>query len=112
MHDHDVKGAIDMSIYELLKMKESYLVLYILVINTIGFMMTVLDKYYAKKHRWRIAEKSFFVIAMMGGAAGVVAGMKIFRHKTLHKSFAVGMPLLFIINLGCLFIFIYTLYLK
>lgn len=101
-----------MSGYELFKIKESYIGLYILWINTVGFIITALDKYYAKTHRWRIAEKVFFIISLMGGAAGVLLGMKVTRHKTLHKSFTIGIPLLLILNIGCLFIAIYVFYLK
>ncbi|AOT72431.1 DUF1294 domain-containing protein [Geosporobacter ferrireducens] len=101
-----------MSIYELFKTKEVYIGLYILFINTAGFIITALDKYYAKTHRWRIAEKFFFIVSLMGGAAGVLMGMKVIRHKTLHKSFTIGIPFLFIMNIGCLLLYIYVFYLK
>lgn len=85
---------------------------YILAINIVGFIMTALDKYYAKNHRWRIAESSFFIVSLIGGAGGVFLGMKAFRHKTLHKSFSIGVPLLFIMNMACLLLLIYVFYLK
>lgn len=53
-----------------------------------------LDKWKAKNRRWRIAEKTLFAIAVIGGSAGCILGMRIFRHKTKHWYFAAGMPLI------------------
>ncbi|SHK11574.1 Uncharacterized membrane protein YsdA, DUF1294 family [Geosporobacter subterraneus DSM 17957] len=101
-----------MPVYEWLNARAGCISVYILVINTVGYIMTALDKHYAKTHRWRIAEKIFFIVSLIGGAGGVLFGMKTFRHKTLHKSFSVGVPLLLIMNMACLFLLIYVFYLK
>ncbi|MEY9970279.1 uncharacterized membrane protein YsdA (DUF1294 family) [Lysinibacillus sp. RC46] len=53
-----------------------------------------MDKSKAKKHEWRIAERTLFTLAIAGGAVGGVLGMYLFRHKTRHNSFAFGFPLL------------------
>lgn len=68
--------------------------IYLAIINLAGFIMAGLDKYYAKHQKWRIREKSFFVLALFGGAVGVLLGMKTFHHKTQHKSFTIGIPLM------------------
>ena len=54
------------------------------------------DKFKAKHEMWRTKEKTLFVIAMIGGSIGSILGMRIFRHKTKHTSFTVGMPAILI----------------
>ncbi len=66
------------------------------IINIIGFVVMGADKYKAKKKHWRVPEKNFFLIAVLGGAAGVYAGMLFFRHKTKHWYFMVGVPAIFV----------------
>lgn len=58
-----------------------------------------LDKYYAIKGKYRISEKTFFIIAAMLGSVGVYIGMYTFRHKTKHLNFTVMVPVLFILNI-------------
>lgn len=79
-------------------MKYVYFALYILVINIIGFFVMYLDKQKAKKNKWRISEKTLFVIAIMLGSIGIYLGMYKFRHKTLHLIFTVGIPVCIILN--------------
>lgn len=76
-----------------------YFYAYLLVINITGFLLMGYDKAKAKKGNWRVPERNFFVISLLGGALGVYAGMKTFRHKTKHDSFVIGIPLLLGINL-------------
>lgn len=76
-----------------------YFILYILFINILGFGLMKLDKYYAIKNKYRISEKTFFVISALLGSVGVYAGMYTFRHKTKHLSFTVMVPVLFIFNI-------------
>jgi len=76
------------------------LALYILW-NLIGFIMVLLDKRRAKQNEWRIKERTFFLWALAFGAAGILIGMHAFRHKTRHRSFSVGMPIIFIFNIFC-----------
>ena len=73
-------------------------VIYIIVVNVIGFAMCKIDKTKAKKGEWRIPEKSFFITAALGGAIGVYSGMYFFRHKTKHWYFVVGIPAIFIVE--------------
>lgn len=74
--------------------------LYLLIINVIGFGSMGLDKRKAQKNRWRIPEATLFVIAFLGGSLGSVLGMHIFRHKTKHWYFRFGMPLILLLQLA------------
>ncbi|WIF95974.1 DUF1294 domain-containing protein [Caminicella sporogenes] len=94
------------------KNKEIYCLFYILIINLYGFFIIVIDKYKAKKNKWRIKEKNFFIIALLGGASGVLLGMTMFRHKTQHKTFYIGIPIIYLLNKIILFIIIYFLYFR
>ena len=66
--------------------------IYLAVINLIGLILMGADKSKAKKHLWRIPEKTFFLISFLGGALGCWIGMYQFRHKTKHKKFVYGIP--------------------
>ena len=72
--------------------------IYFLVINLAGFISMGIDKKRAKKNKWRIPEKRLFLIAILGGSLGSILGMQIFRHKTKHTSFKIGMPCIFILQ--------------
>ena len=67
---------------------------YLCLVNVIGFLLMGLDKWKAKKRKWRAAEKTLFGIGMIGGSLGCWLGMYTFRHKTKHWYFVVGMPLI------------------
>ena len=64
------------------------------LINIIGFVLVALDKHKARKHLWRIPEKYFFFIAVIGGSIGVYISMLLFRHKTRHWYFMLGIPMI------------------
>jgi uncharacterized membrane protein YsdA (DUF1294 family) len=57
------------------------------------------DKRKAEKKKYRIPERTFWLLALLGGAIGVISGMKKYRHKTKHTSFKIGMPLIVILNI-------------
>jgi len=76
-----------------------YFLIYVLLINVIGFLVMYIDKNKAKKGNYRISEKSIFIIAFLLGAIGTYAGMYKFRHKTKHTSFTVGIPICIILNI-------------
>lgn len=78
---------------------------YLLLANLFGLIIVWADKKRARKHQWRIAEKHFFSVALAGGALGVYSGMKIFRHKTKHALFTLGIPCLGILNLAAVYYF-------
>lgn len=77
----------------------SILIIYLLFINGYTFTIMGLDKKRARKHRRRIPEKRLFTLSAIGGAGGTWMAMKVWRHKTMHRSFTVGIPFLFGLNL-------------
>lgn len=72
------------------------------VMSFICFMAMGIDKLKARAGKWRIPERTLFLLAAMGGALGGMLGMLAFRHKTKHKSFVIGMPLLLLLNISCI----------
>ncbi len=72
---------------------------YLLLINALGLALMYLDKRFAKKHRRRIPEAALMWIAALGGSPGSLAGMYLFRHKTRHPKFYIGMPILLAIQI-------------
>lgn len=77
----------------------SLLAAYLVIINILSLLMFGYDKLKAKKNGWRIPESRFLVLGFLGGAVGIYIGMKIFRHKTKHMLFVLGIPLLMVLNL-------------
>jgi uncharacterized membrane protein YsdA (DUF1294 family) len=79
---------------------------YFIIMNVAGFIRMGQDKQYAKKRRRRVSERQLFVIALLGGAVGAWIGMQIWHHKTNHRSFTIGVPLLIIVNVGWIYLVI------
>ena len=73
---------------------------YLIVLNLLAFLLMGLDKAKARRHRWRIPEKALFLSAILGGSISAIAGMQLFRHKTKHASFRIGMPCILILQLA------------
>lgn len=71
---------------------------YLFVVNVIGFVLMFVDKKRAQNNQWRIKEATLFLTAAIGGSIGAMLGMKVFRHKTKHLSFLIGMPAIFIVQ--------------
>ena len=78
-------------------------VIYIVIINIIGFLQRILamyiDKQKAKRGSWRIPENTLFIITAIGGGIGTIAGMYLFRHKTKKWTFKIGLPVLLILDI-------------
>ena len=68
--------------------------IYFICVNLALFILMGVDKKRAVTHRWRISEKTLFFLAVIGGSLGGILGMLAFRHKTMHKSFTIGFPLI------------------
>lgn len=66
----------------------------LIIINILGISSMALDKFFAKKHMWRISEFTLLLIAAAGGSIGSLAGMYLFRHKTKHYKFVIGIPII------------------
>ncbi len=73
---------------------------YIILVNLIGFLLMGIDKRKAIKHAFRIPEATLFIIAIIGGSLGSIAGMYLFRHKTRHWYFVYGMPAILILQIA------------
>lgn len=70
------------------------LLLYLLIINAAGFTLMLIDKWKARKNRWRIPEATLMTVAALGGSVGSLLGMYTVRHKTKHLKFTLGIPLI------------------
>lgn len=73
---------------------------YLILINLAGLFVMGADKRRAIKHLWRIPERTLFLCSILGGSIGTWAGMYLFRHKTRHWYFVVGMPLILFLQIG------------
>ena len=76
----------------------SCLTYYLLAINAVAFIMYGIDKYKAKKAKWRISEATLLLLAVLGGSIGAWMGMKVWHHKTIHKKFKYGIPAILLIQ--------------
>ena len=74
--------------------------IYFTVINVVTFFMYGIDKWKAKKAKWRIRETTLLGLAVLGGSMGAWLGMKVWHHKTQHKKFKYGVPAIIIIQLS------------
>ena len=70
------------------------ILLYLLIVNALGFLLMLADKLKAKKNRWRIPEATLMTVAALGGSVGSLLGMYTFRHKTRYLKFTLGIPLI------------------
>ena len=75
------------------------LIVYLVLINLAAAALMGIDKRRGRRHVWRIPEKTLFLSAILGGSVGAILGMLLFRHKTKHMSFVVGMPVILLIQL-------------
>ena len=75
-----------------------YSMYYLLAINIVSFFLYGIDKYKAKKGRWRISEATLLMMAVIGGSIGAWAGMRLWHHKTMHKKFKYGIPIIIILH--------------
>lgn len=69
---------------------------YLLLINAAAFVLMLADKQKARNNRWRIPERTLMLSALLGGSVGALAGMYLFRHKTKHSKFTIGIPAILI----------------
>ena len=78
------------------------LYLYLLIVNAVAFIVMLVDKYKAKKEKWRIPESTLLLLVVVGGSIGALLGMKVWHHKTMHKKFKYGIPLIIVLQIGVL----------
>ena len=82
-------------------------IVYILiVINVITFLIYGIDKWKAKQGSWRISEATLLLLAVIGGSIGALLGMQVWHHKTMHKKFKYGLPLILLSQIALIYIII------
>lgn len=77
-----------------------FLGIYLLIISLIAAVLTVADKYKAAHHRWRIPEATLFIVAALGGSVAMWLTMRLIRHKTRHRRFMWGLPLILLVQIA------------
>ena len=82
------------------------LLYYLIAINAITFITYGIDKWKARKNKWRIPESTLLLLAVFGGSIGAFLGMRVWRHKTMHKKFKYGIPSILVLQIGLLLYFI------
>lgn len=78
------------------------LLYYLIAINAITFIIYGIDKWKARKNKWRIPESTLLLLAVFGGSIGAFLGMRVWRHKTMHKKFKYGIPSILVLQIGLL----------
>lgn len=76
------------------------ILLYLFAINIVAFFAFGIDKLKAKRDKWRIPESTLLSMAVLGGSIGALAGMKVWRHKTLHDKFRIGIPVIIALQIA------------
>ena len=76
------------------------IICYLLAVNIVTFLLYGIDKYKAKKGKWRISEATLLTMAAIGGSIGAWAGMRLWHHKTMHKKFKYGIPIIIILQVA------------
>ena len=77
-----------------------YFLIYLLIINALGFLLMLIDKHKARKNKWRIPEATLMIVAALGGSIGSLLGMYTVRHKTKHPKFTVGIPMILVFQIA------------
>ncbi|MDL2289617.1 DUF1294 domain-containing protein [Clostridia bacterium OttesenSCG-928-F22] len=75
-----------------------YVLYYLAFINAIAFVLCGADKRKARKHKRRISERTLLLVSFIGGAAGFYVAMLLFRHKTRHRKFSIGVPVMLVVQ--------------
>ena len=73
---------------------------YLLGINLLTFLIYGIDKWKARRDKWRVPEATLLMLAALGGSVGALLGMSVFHHKTKHKKFLIGVPLILLAQLA------------
>ena len=82
------------------------LLYYLMVINLVTFLVYGIDKWQAKQAGQRISEATLLMLAVVGGTVGALLGMKVWHHKTMHKKFKYGLPLILIVQMVLVYLII------
>ena len=79
---------------------EQLILIYLVAINVVTFFMYGIDKWKAKRSKWRISEATLLGMAVIGGSIGAWLGMRVWHHKTMHKKFQLGIPLIIVAQIA------------
>ena len=82
------------------------LIWYLIGINVLTFLLYGIDKWRAQRDRWRIPEDTLIWLALVGGSIGALLGMYLFRHKTKHRKFTIGIPVILAVQLVLAYFFL------
>lgn len=91
---------------------QTFLIGYVIITNVIGFLLMVIDKLKARRRGFRIPEATLFIVAIIGGSIGSILGMYLFRHKTRHRTFTIGMPAILIVQIIFVLVLIFKVGVK
>lgn len=80
--------------------------IYLIGINVLTFLIYGADKWKARRDKWRIPEETLIWLALVGGSVGALLGMHLFRHKTKHKKFLIGIPVILLIQVVLILYFL------
>ena len=87
-------------------------IIYLAIVNLIAIFMTILDKYRAQKHQWRIPEATLLLVSAFGGSVAMYLTMRLIRHKTRHAKFMVGIPAILLLQIAAIVAILYAFYFK
>ncbi len=82
----------------------NYIHLFIIMMSTLSFLLMGIDKYKARREKWRISEKTLLLSALLGGSIGTLLGMLLFHHKTRKPRFFLGVPMILILQVLILYL--------
>lgn len=82
-----------------------YVHYYLMGFNTLGFVLMYIDKQKAIRNKWRVKENTLIFIALIGGSLGLYLGMKLFKHKTRHAKFKLGIPIIIFFQLLLIYLY-------
>ena len=80
------------------------LLYYLIVITIVTFLVYGIDKWKAKQGSWRISEANLLILAVIGGSIGALLGMRVWHHKTMHKKFKYGLPLILLAQIALIYL--------
>ena len=96
-------NTCSLRIYKRKKVMANALLYYLIFINVVTFLVYGIDKWKAKQGSWRISEATLLILAVFGGSIGALLGMKVWHHKTMHKKFKYGLPLILLAQIALIY---------
>lgn len=82
----------------------SWALAWLIAVSLTAIAVTVWDKSRARRQAWRVPERTLWLVSVLGGSVATYATMRIIRHKTLHRQFMWGLPLLMLLQAAVLFV--------